>query len=76
MERLYQAIKEEDQSRPIALVFADINKIKPYMGAMDILMWDCYPCEVGVQEFQGVSSYHNALNKVVDLAEKLSACDR
>ncbi|BAZ48923.1 hypothetical protein NIES4103_15340 [Nostoc sp. NIES-4103] len=68
LERVYQAIKEEDQSRPIALVFADIKKIKPYMGAMDILMWDRYPCEVEVQEFQWVSSYHNALKKVVDLA--------
>ncbi|MBH8563683.1 hypothetical protein I8748_16040 [Nostoc sp. CENA67] len=68
LERVYQAIKEEDQLRPIALVFADIKKIKPYMGAMDILMWDRYPCEVGVQEFQWISSYQKALNKVVDLA--------
>jgi len=68
LERVYNAIKEEDKSKPVALVFADINKIEPYMGAMDILMWDRYPCEQGVEEFKWISSYQNALNKVVSLA--------
>lgn len=68
LERLYHAIKEEDKTKPVALVFADINKIQSYMGAMDIMMWDRYPCEHGVQEFKWVQSYQNALNKVVSLA--------
>lgn len=68
LQRVYDAIKEEDKSKPVALVFADIKKIQPYMGAMDILMWDRYPCEQGVQEFKWMSSYQNAFNKVVYLA--------
>ncbi len=68
LERLYYAIKEEDKTKPVTLVFADINKIQSYMGAMDIVMWDRYPCEHGVQEFKWVQSYQNALNKVVSLA--------
>lgn len=69
LKNVYKAIKEEDKSKPVALVFADIKKIEPYTDAMDILMWDRYPCEEGVAEFQWVSSYRNALNKVISLAD-------
>jgi Glycosyl hydrolases family 2, TIM barrel domain len=69
LKKVYEAIKEEDKSKPIALVFADINKIEPYSDAMDILMWDTYPCEVDVEEFEWVSSYKNSLDKVFSLAE-------
>jgi hypothetical protein len=68
LKNVYKAIKEEDNSKPVALVFADIEKIEPYADAMDILMWDRYPCEEGVAEFQWVSSYRNALKKVISLA--------
>lgn len=69
LKKVYKAIKEEDKSKPVALVFADIKKIEPYTDAMDILMWDRYPCEEGVPEFQWVSSYRNALYKVLSLAD-------
>jgi hypothetical protein len=68
LKRVYQAIKEEDSSKPVGLVFADIKKIEPYADAMDILMWDRYPCEEGVSEFQWAPSYRRALYKVVSLA--------
>lgn len=68
LKKVYQAIKEEDNSKPVALVFADIKKIEPYTDAMDILMWDRYPCEEGVPEFQWVPSYQKALYKVLSLA--------
>ncbi len=69
LKNVYKAIKEEDKSKPVALVFADIKKIEPYSDAMDILMWDRYPCEEGVAEFQWVSSYRAALYKVISLAD-------
>ncbi|WP_448266977.1 glycoside hydrolase family 2 TIM barrel-domain containing protein [Nostoc sp. DSM 114159] len=69
LKKIYKAIKEEDKSKPVGLVFADIKKIEPYTDAMDILMWDRYPCEEGVAEFQWVSSYRNALYKVISLAD-------
>ncbi|MHC5821575.1 MAG: glycoside hydrolase family 2 TIM barrel-domain containing protein [Nostoc sp.] len=69
LKNVYKAIKEEDKSKPVALVFGDIKKIEPYTDAMDILMWDRYPCEEGVAEFQWVSSYREALYKVISLAD-------
>jgi hypothetical protein len=68
LTEIYQAIKEEDKSKPVAMVFGDINKIEFYSEAMDILMWDNYPCEDEVSEFEWVSSYQKALNKVVSIA--------
>jgi hypothetical protein len=71
LTKVYQAIKAEDKSKPVALVFGDnsLDKIKPYTNAMDILMWDRYPCEEGVSEFQWVSSYQKALNRVSSIAD-------
>lgn len=68
LKKVYQAIKEEDYSKPIGLVFADQKKIESYADAMDILMWDRYPCEEGVAEFEWVSSYRQTLYKVASIA--------
>jgi hypothetical protein len=69
LKNVYKAIKEEDKSKPVALVFTYIEKIEPYSDAMDILMWDRYPCRNGVAEFQWVSSYRKAFYKVISLAD-------
>jgi hypothetical protein len=69
LKKVYQAIKKEDKSKPVALVFADINKVEPYSDAMDILMWNRYPCEEGVAEFQWASSYRKALYKIISIAD-------
>jgi hypothetical protein len=66
---VYQAIKEEDKSKPVAIVFSDVNKIASYSNAMDITMWDAYPCNDNVPEFQWVSSYRESLNRVINIAE-------
>jgi hypothetical protein len=68
LTEIYQAIKEEDESKPVAIVFGEIDKIESYSQAMDILMWDYYPCENGIPEFQWVASYQQALNRVVSIA--------
>lgn len=69
LEQLYQAIKKEDKSKPVALVFGDINKIEPFVNAMDILMWDRYPCLIDVPEFQWVPIYRGDFYKVISLAD-------
>jgi hypothetical protein len=69
LKKVYQAVKQEDKSKPVALVFADIKKIESYADGMDILMWDSYPCEEGVPEFEWVLSYREALYKVISLAD-------
>ena len=68
---LYQAIKKEDKLKPVALVFGheSLNKIEAYTSAMDIVMWDRYPCIEGDPEFQWARSYRAAVNKVFDIAD-------
>ena len=65
---LYQVIKQEDRSKPVAIVFADTRKIAPYIDALDILMWDWYPCHENEPEFHWVSGYRQDLYKVISLA--------
>ncbi|MBO3461948.1 hypothetical protein G7B40_029820 [Aetokthonos hydrillicola Thurmond2011] len=69
LKKLYKAIKEEDKSKPVALVFAYIYEIEPYSDAMDILMWDFYPCTQEVAEFQWAKSYRDRLKYVASLAD-------
>lgn len=69
LKQVYTAIKEEDKSKAVALVFSKIDKIEPYSDAMDILMWDRYPCTQDVAEFQWVSYYRETLYKVMSLAD-------
>jgi hypothetical protein len=69
LTKVYKAIKAEDRSKPVALVFSDIDKIDAYGDAMDLLMWDSYPCNNGVPEFQWVPGYRKSLNRVTELAD-------
>ena len=62
------SIKVEDRAKPVALVFTDIDKIAAYSNAMDIVMWDDYPCKDGVGEFQWAPSYRAAVSRVGKLA--------
>ncbi|MHC5824774.1 MAG: hypothetical protein ACYT04_55260, partial [Nostoc sp.] len=56
LKNIYQAIKKEDNSKPVALVFNNVDIIESYSDAMDILMWDWYPCVEGVAEFEWAQS--------------------
>jgi hypothetical protein len=69
LTRIYRAIKEEDRSKPVAIAFGETDKIEAYSDAMDILMWDNYPCEDGLSEFQWVNAYREPLRKVAKIAE-------
>ncbi|WP_373544552.1 hypothetical protein [Chamaesiphon sp.] len=53
----------------MALVFADPYKIEPFVNAMDIVMWDRYPCLRGEPEFQWVLAYRRDSYKVLSLAD-------
>jgi hypothetical protein len=66
---VYQTIKAEDKFKPVAIVFSDVSKIESYSNAMDIIMWDTYPCNDNVPEFQWVSSYRESLNRVTKIAD-------
>ncbi|MGK7950550.1 MAG: hypothetical protein AB4368_17660 [Xenococcaceae cyanobacterium] len=52
LELVYQTIKAEDSSHPVAVVFnGSVRKIKPYANTFDIFMYDKYPCWYGEPEF-------------------------
>jgi hypothetical protein len=68
LARVYRAIKEEDR-KPVAIAFGETNKIDPYTDALDILMWDNYPCEDGVAEFEWIARYREPLRRVTRLAQ-------
>jgi hypothetical protein len=69
LTRVYRAIKEEDRSKPVAISFGETDKIEPYTSALDILMWDNYPCVEGVSEFQWIATYREPIRKVARLAQ-------
>ena len=52
----------------MAIVFADINKIESFVNAMDIVMWDRYPCLMGVPEFQWAPTYRGDFYIVTSIA--------
>jgi hypothetical protein len=68
LTKVYQAIKAEDKSKPVAIVFSDVGKVESYSNAMDISMWDAYPCNDDVPEFAWVPSYREALNRVTKIS--------
>jgi hypothetical protein len=65
---VYRAIKQEDRSKPVTTICADVNKVESYSQAMDIIMWDRYPCDREVPEFQWAPAYRQAINLVGNLA--------
>jgi hypothetical protein len=68
LTKVYRAIKAEDKSKPVAIVFSDVGKVESYSNAMDISMWDAYPCNDDVPEFAWVPSYRDALNRVTKIS--------
>ena len=51
LKKAYDAIKAEDSSKPIAVVFVKLDGIEQYLDALDIFMWDKYPVTYGSPEF-------------------------
>ncbi len=67
--QVYRAIKAQDGSRPVALVFADPDAIEPYSGAMDLLMWDNYPCNTDNAELSWAGNYRGAFTRAAKIAQ-------
>ena len=69
LTNIYQVIKKEEKSKPVAIVFNDVNKAVFYINAMDIIMWDTYPCNEGDTEFQWAAYYRSVLNQIAATAK-------
>jgi Glycosyl hydrolases family 2, TIM barrel domain len=68
LKNIYRAIKQEDKSKPVAIVFNDVNKVEPYVDALDIMMWDTYPCHDGKPELEWAGYYRSVLNQIITTA--------
>lgn len=53
LENAYHAIKTEDSTKPVAVVFARLWGIEKYLDALDVFIWDQYPVTYGSPEFGG-----------------------
>ena len=51
LKKVYEAIKAEDTSKPVAVVFTRLWGIEKYLDSLDIFMWDYYPVTDGSPEF-------------------------
>lgn len=52
--RLYQSIKTEDREHPVAIAFTKLERVEPYLKALDIVMFSKYPCNYNEPEFTGL----------------------
>ncbi|AFY81394.1 hypothetical protein [Oscillatoria acuminata] len=55
LKQLYNSIKSVDSLHPVAIVFAWYTGMVKYRDAMDIFMFDYYPCKYDLPEFGGFS---------------------
>jgi hypothetical protein len=52
--RLYQSIKAEDREHPVAIAFTKLERVEPYLKALDIVMFSKYPSNYNEAEFSGL----------------------
>jgi hypothetical protein len=55
---MYNVVKAEDPSHPVAIAFNIDDDISTYMPACDIAMYDEYPAKVNQAEFTGLDAWY------------------
>jgi hypothetical protein len=53
----YQAVRSVDPTHRIAMVFGIYEDARPFVGAMDVMMFDAYPCVAKRPEFSGLPKW-------------------
>ena len=53
LKRVYDAIKTEDPNHTVAIAFGRLERVKPYLQALDTLIYFRYPCYYDSPEFCG-----------------------
>ena len=53
LKRVYDAIKIEDPNHTVAIAFGRLERVKPYLQALDTLVYFRYPCYYDSPEFCG-----------------------
>ncbi len=70
-EVLYQQIKSADPTRPVAIVFGVTENARPWVDAMDVLMYDDYVADAGTKEFRGLRGWLERLRERAQIAAPL-----
>ncbi len=60
---LYRVIKDEDPGRPVAVAFASSEEAEDFRQAMDVMLFDDYPCRVDRPEFDGFAGWWERLQE-------------
>jgi hypothetical protein len=58
---LYRVIKDEDPKRPVAVAFSKSEQAEDFRQAMDVMLFDDYPCHEGQPEFDGFEDWWERL---------------
>jgi hypothetical protein len=58
---LYRVIKDEDPKSPVAVAFAKTEQAEDFRQAMDVMLFDDYPCREGKPEFDGFEDWWGRL---------------
>lgn len=53
LKRVYNAIKTEDPNHTVAIAFGRLERVEPYLQALDTLVYFRYPCHYNSPEFCG-----------------------
>jgi hypothetical protein len=67
--KLYNAIKQEDPTHQVAIVFSTREDPKPYLSALDILLHDHYPFSAPSSEFYGLGTWLYQTNRMAVIAK-------
>jgi hypothetical protein len=59
---LYDTIKANDPDRPVAIAFTTGETAASYAAAMDVMMFDDYPCADGTAEFSTLRGWTSRLD--------------
>ena len=68
LEKLYQAVKAEDPSRPVVVAFSTSDDMASFSNTYDIGMWDEYPCKKLQLEFTNMDVWRYRLEQRAAMA--------
>lgn len=60
--KVYRTIRSVDPDHPVAIVFGVSEDARPFIGAMDVMMFDDYPCVYKRPEFSALPTWWERLN--------------
>lgn len=59
--KVYRTIRSVDPDHPVGIVFGKTENARPFIGAMDVMMFDDYPCVAKRPEFSALPKWWERL---------------